>query len=79
MLWLGQEECNVTWEKAEDLPSQVIREFEQGDKAVVSDYTMSKMGQTVHTLAVDQRQRQPETTNHPRPVIQSNTGCVQSA
>ena len=62
----------MTWEKAEDIPSEVILEYECGNKAVVTDSTVSKMGQTAHTLTVNQRCVQPR--NQPRPVIIGNKG-----
>ena len=40
VLWLGLEECSVTWEKASDIPSEVVLEFESGSKAVVTDNTL---------------------------------------
>ena len=29
-LWLGKGKCDVTWEPAENVPTLVIKEFEQG-------------------------------------------------
>jgi len=42
----------VTWEKASDIPPDVILKFEHGHTTVVKDAPQSKMGQTVHTLSV---------------------------
>ena len=63
----------MTWEKAADLPSALIEEFENGDKGVVADFAESKMGQTVHTLAVIESRTQ-DSQACTRPVIQGNTG-----
>ena len=30
MLWLGKEECKVTWEPEENVPASVIEEFKEG-------------------------------------------------
>lgn len=72
VLWLGLEECNVTWEKASDLPSEVVLEFESGNKVFVTDNTVGRMGQKMHTLAIQhQSPRNPR-----RPVIKENTGYI---
>ncbi len=65
----------MTWEKAENIPSEVILEFELGNEGATSDNTTPKMGQTMHTLTVNQRQRQHPRTGL-RPIIQNNTGYV---
>ena len=75
VLWLGLEECSVTWEKASDIPSEVVLEFESGSKAVVTDNTVCRMGQSVHTLTIQQHQ---SSINPTRPVIKENTGYYDS-
>ena len=65
----------MTWEKEDSIPTEVIQEFERGNKAVVTDSTVSRMGQTMHTLAVSQRHTQPHKDDT-RPIILGNTGCV---
>ena len=73
MLWLGLEECKVTWEKKEDVPPRVIEEFERGNNTVVIDSTAAKMGQTMHTFVIGQKH--PQTPScHSRPVTEGNTG-----
>lgn len=69
-MWLGSEECKVTWEKASDLPPEVITEFECGSTAFVMDKAEPRMGESVHTLIVSSTQSQSSR----RPVIKTNTG-----
>lgn len=59
----------MTWEKEDDLPPDVINEFEHGNETVILDSTTSMMGQTVHTLVVNQKHAQILSL-HARPVTQ---------
>lgn len=65
----------MTWEKADNLPVQIIEEFEhgRGDRTFIKDTKECKMGQTVHTLVV-QEQTQPFPAKCIRAVISGNTG-----
>ena len=63
----------MTWEKGEELPPDVIHEFEHGNEMIVMDNIASKMGQTMHTLVVGQKHAQLPS-RQTRPVIQGNTG-----
>ena len=56
MLWLGKEECKVTWEPEENVPASVIEEFKQGLLSFATEVVHSSgLGQTMHTLTVSQR------------------------
>ena len=78
VLWLGKEDCSVTWEKSENLPPQVIDEFEHGGKTCVEDHTSSRMGQIGHTITTSTTQTYGNVASSreaaTRPVLLSNTG-----
>ena len=53
VLWLGKEECKVTWEPEENIPPSVIDEFKQGLLSFATEEVHSSgLGQTMHTLTV---------------------------
>ena len=65
--------CDVTWEPAQNVPSNIIEEFEKGTKARVKDsVTCCGVGQTTHTFSVVL-----ENTSHlplHRPIMKENEG-----
>lgn len=78
VLWLGKEQCAVTWEPAANVPSAVVDEFEKGILITVSDDVSSTgIGQETHTLAampsVNMASPSPSTPAR-RPVIGNNDG-----
>lgn len=64
----------MTWEKAENVPPDVIQEYEQGNSAVVMDCTEEKMGQTTHTFTIGSGQQTGGPKTNTRPVVHDNTG-----
>ena len=53
MLWLGKEECKVTWEPEQNVPPSVIEEFKLGLSLFATEVVYSfGLGQTMHTLTV---------------------------
>jgi hypothetical protein len=76
VLWLGKERCEVTWEPAENVPANIIAEFEGGTKSLVKEsIVVSGAGQTSCTLTFDEK-AVPSSTQHSRVVIKGNKGCV---
>jgi hypothetical protein len=68
-LWLGREDCYVTWEAAESLPKAIIEEYERGIRPTVTDCTTETSGVS-HTLKVVHGNQCSST----RPVIKENEG-----
>lgn len=67
----------VTWEPAENVPTAVINEFEQGTVVVVQDQiTKSGLGQTTHTLTVSSQgsSARSHSCSPPRTVIKESEG-----
>ena len=53
VLWLGKEECKVTWEPEENVPPSIVKEFKQGLLSFATEEVHSSgLGQTMHTLTV---------------------------
>ena len=50
-MWLGKEECNVTWENESAIPRSVLQEFED-DSLVEVKVSTEKIGQISHMLCV---------------------------
>ena len=77
VLWLGQEECKVTWEPKEKVPPSLIEEFKAGAVMVAAETSAtSGIGQTMHTLSVVKHlpTHQPSSSAHSRPVISDSEG-----
>ena len=73
VLWLGKENCDVTWEPAENVPMRVISEFEKGAHPTVKEsITVSGMGQRMHTLTIDECHS--ASTSQPRLVVKDSGG-----
>lgn len=63
----------MTWEPAQNIPSQIVQEYEQGlATCITDDITSTGIGQTVHTLSV--AASSSATTPARRPVIQESDG-----
>ena len=78
---MGREQCEVTWEQAENVPRAVVEEFERGAVSSVTDEVASSgMGQKVHILTVSQSGRLspslPRIPSVDRPVITESEGYV---
>ena len=71
---MGKEQCDVTWEPAENVPAVVVAEFESGAQTVSKDSIVAGVGQRMHTLTVEKASSQL----HPdqRKVVKNNEGCV---
>ena len=52
VLWLGNEDCRVSWEKEDAIPKSVLKEFEEDVLVEVQKLSTEKMGQTSHILSV---------------------------
>lgn len=52
-MWLGNEECHVTWEREDTIPKNVLQEFEGGVVVEVQEVSAKKIGQTSCTLFVN--------------------------
>ena len=76
-MWLGKEQCAVTWEPAENIPREIIDEFERGISTLVSEQiTSSGLGQDMHTLMVEQSHSTSSVPSSARTVISGNEGLV---
>ncbi len=68
----------MTWEPAQNIPSKIIQEYEQGlATSVTDDISSTGIGQTVHTLSVATSiSPSSGTIGSPakRPVIQESDG-----
>lgn len=74
VLWLGREQCSMTWEPASNVPTEIIREYEKGMISKVTDTVSSTgIGQTVHTLSVTASQSCQNSTTV-RPVVKESDG-----
>ena len=51
-MWLGKEECNVTWENESAIVRSVLREFEDDSSVEVEKASTEKIGQMSHMLCV---------------------------
>jgi len=52
VLWLGMDDCHVTWEQEEHIPKQIVKEFEKSTMVVVNEISRHTMGQTSRILDV---------------------------
>ena len=57
VLWLGKEQCAVTWEPAENIPSVIVDEFERGTVIQVKDEITPGIGQDMHTISAEPSQK----------------------
>ena len=51
-MWLGKEECNVTWENESAILRSVLQEFEDDSSVEVEKVSTEKIGQMSHMLCV---------------------------
>ena len=51
-MWLGKEECNVTWENESTILRSVLQEFEDYSSVEVEKVSTEKIGQMSHMLCV---------------------------
>ena len=49
VLWLGQDTSEASWESAENIPPEVIQEFEIENQCVATNSTVSRMGPHIST------------------------------
>lgn len=79
-MWLGKEECNVTWENENAIPQSVLQEFEDDSLVEVEKLSTERIGQTSHTLCVnasDNKARlQRKKIKRDRIVVSCNDGYV---
>jgi len=81
-LWLGNEECEVTWESEDVIPKCVLQEFEDDTLIEVQKLSTEKIGQTSHTLSVKSSKHESEArpvqkkTKTERVIVNSNDGYV---
>ena len=51
-MWLGKEECNVTWENESATPRSALQEFEDDSSVEEEKLSTEKIGQMSHMLSV---------------------------
>lgn len=79
VVWLGRETCDVTWEPADKVPASVIDEFEKGATPSMKESIASAgVGQTIHTLTVEENKNPVSFKQPSRIVVKENKGCVSS-
>ena len=71
-MWLGREECLVTWEAAETVPQSIVEEYEIGLKPSVADCTTKSSG-IFHKLKVV---HESASGCGKRPVVKENEGLA---
>lgn len=75
VVWVGKENCAVTWEPEEKIPQKIVEEFEGNIKTTVADYVTSRVGQLSHTL-VTSHDTTPNSISMCRPVVKDADGYV---
>ena len=78
VVWVGKENCSVTWEPEEKIPQKIVEEFEENIKTTVADCVTSRVGQLSHTLITSHDTTQNSTSTC-RPVVKDADGYVYSA
>ena len=78
-MWLGKEECNVTWENESVIPRSVLQEFEDDSSVEVEKVSTEKIGQMSYMLSVhptDSKEGKPKNKKMKtdRIVVNSNNG-----
>ena len=76
VVWVGKEDCSVTWEPEDKIPLKIIEEFEGKNKtivAIVADCVTSTVGQLSHTLVPSHNTPSSSTS---RPVVKDADGCI---
>lgn len=77
VVWVGKENCAVTWEPEEKIPQKIVEEFEGNIKTTVADCVTSRVGQFSHTLVTSSDTTQNSTSTC-RPVVKDADGYVYS-
>ena len=57
VLWLGDEDCHVSWEKEELIPKDVLEEYKSDSLVQVEQLSTEGIGQTSHTLCVSSTEK----------------------
>lgn len=77
-MWLGDEDCHVSWKKEELIPKAVIEEYKSDSLVQVQQLSTDSIGQTSHTLCVTTKEKDvtPENKRHKsdRIVVQLDNG-----
>ena len=67
VLWLGMDDCHFTWEHEKDVPTEIIKEYEESATVAVNEVSRQTMGQSSSILNVtsndwtDPKSKQPKT------------------
>ena len=80
-MWLGDEDCHVSWEKEELIPKKVLEEYKSDSLVQVQQHSTEGIRQTSHTLCVSviEKDLQPESKRQKcdRIVVHPDNGYVQ--
>ena len=79
VLWLGMDDCHVTWEREEDIPREIIHEYETQVNTCVIEMCTEHVGQTCYTLNVSSQQEVEPAIKRPkcdRVVLDGDNGYV---
>jgi len=78
VLWLGKEECDVSWVKEDEIPQSVLEEFESNYLVEIEQLSVEKIGQTSHTLSVQTKKKElvpvQKKTRQDRFIVNGNDG-----
>ena len=77
VLWLGIDSCHASWEKEENIPVDVIKEFEEQATLQINAISMPQFGKTSCTLIVDNKldyEPQQKAKKSDRIIIEEDCG-----
>ena len=66
VLWLGMDDCHFTWEQEKDVPTHIIKEYEEKAIVAVNEISRRSMGQSSSILNVTLNERTDPESKRPK-------------